>query len=393
MGSVRGEMDEEGVPQGLNQSHLSGISNLKASKALNKGRHYIPTLDGWRALSICAVMLYHLPALMVGHHSLRIIQEQGQLGVTVFFVISGLLICSRLLEEERVAGSISLKSFYIRRLFRIQPAAFTYLGTIALLSAASVIPFKSGAWISALLAFRNYYPHYLWDAPGAPYTNHFWSLAVEEHFYLVLPLLLIVTRGRKKRLLVLGLIAMISFVWARIATHFGEFLAHTDASFELLMLPSFLAAVLFLDNRARRFLSGRLLLVLGVICVATIALSARFFHSTLVHTLTFLLIMVLVFGTSLHPAFFFSRFLETRALHFIGRISYSLYLWQQLFCIQHNLSFAAPWLARCQNPHFAWIMAFGMALMSYYFIEKPFIRWGHKLTPAPKVRERAVQVA
>src|SRR6202012_4015158 len=104
----------------------------------------------------------------------------------LFFAISGLLICSRLLEEESKAGHISVSAFYIRRFFRILPAAAFYLLVIAVLAVVRVIPVFPLDWLASLFFFRNYLMlrQYLNHSPlSLPwYTGDFWSLSMEEHF-------------------------------------------------------------------------------------------------------------------------------------------------------------------------------------------------------------------
>src|SRR5215469_16278217 len=96
-------------------------------------RGYLPTLDGWRAIAVVFVILYHDSVYTLGPVSTAWFQSHGLYGVDIFFGISGLLICSRLLEEEELPGAISLQDFYIRRAFRILPPAYIYLFSIALL--------------------------------------------------------------------------------------------------------------------------------------------------------------------------------------------------------------------------------------------------------------------
>ena len=104
---------------------------------------YIPALDGWRALSIGLVILHHSQvrcSIPVLAPLLQSLSRAGEVGVELFFSISGLLICSRLLDEESRSGAISVKNFYLRRFFRILPAACFYLITLALLAAFHLIP-------------------------------------------------------------------------------------------------------------------------------------------------------------------------------------------------------------------------------------------------------------
>lgn len=173
---------------------------------------YIPTLDGWRALAILGVIVAHgsdaifCPA---GIHPSRLffdLTRHGSLGVDIFFGISGLLICGRLLEEEEQLGKISLASFYIRRTFRILPPALTYLATIAVLAALGSIVVRPWEWLSCVFFFRNYVyaGQFFW------YTAQFWSLAVEEHFYLVFPAILLLCGSRRARWVVVALALLVA---------------------------------------------------------------------------------------------------------------------------------------------------------------------------------------
>lgn len=156
--------------------------------------NYLPTLDGWRTIAVGAVICNHL--LLWNGHKLDP-RGLGTLGVDLFFAISGLLITYRMLEEHDRTGEVSLRSFYIRRAFRILPAALLFLAVVSVLSAIGILPITPMEIISSLLFFRNYYA----DAtPLTWYTVHYWSLSVEEHFYLLWPALLVglgITRARR----------------------------------------------------------------------------------------------------------------------------------------------------------------------------------------------------
>ena len=161
---------------------------------------YLPTLDGWRAIAILAVILDHIVTwqFRYAHPTLFKFTRTGPNGVSLFFAISGFLICSRLLEEENATGKISLRGFYIRRASRIVPAALTYLLVIGLLGFAGYILVSPWDWWSSVLFFRNYLPPDMISRGWGGYTMHYWSLAVEEHFYLLWPgLLVFVGRGAR----------------------------------------------------------------------------------------------------------------------------------------------------------------------------------------------------
>jgi peptidoglycan/LPS O-acetylase OafA/YrhL len=103
---------------------------------------YIPTLDGWRAIAITCILFAHSRTGVVpwlGQRVSSFLSDQGHHGVDLFFAISGLLICSRLLDEEKKFGHISLRGFYVRRAFRILPPALLFLAVIAFLSLIGLI--------------------------------------------------------------------------------------------------------------------------------------------------------------------------------------------------------------------------------------------------------------
>jgi peptidoglycan/LPS O-acetylase OafA/YrhL len=210
-------------------------------------RGYLPTLDGWRAVAIGIVLLTHDRIYSLGTFSTQAIHSgHGPGGVELFFSISGLLIGSRLLEEERLNGTISLKNFYLRRCFRIQPAAWVYLSFIALLMGVGVLVNAFEGIGYSLLMVRNYFP--LHFSPRFWYTDHFWSLSVEEHFYLFLPFFLHIVR-RRRVVVLLGLVLLL-LGWNRIvgmypALQFGwELIFRTDFAVKGLLLSSAVAVAL-----------------------------------------------------------------------------------------------------------------------------------------------------
>jgi peptidoglycan/LPS O-acetylase OafA/YrhL len=329
------------------------------------------------------VIWYH--GAVTSIRPLQSLQEFGEEGVYLFFAISGILICSRLLEEQRAHGSISLKGFYIRRLCRIQPAAIVYLLFLVVLAALGVLHIGRGALISSLLSYRNLYP-----TVGANiladdrFTFHFWSLAVEEHFYLFLPALMVV--ARRKLVAVLGLVTALSLVWPPIV-HRVRFLQspelgwRTDVAVQSLLVPAFLAVLLTIPSFRRRLtqISSRgflIFLLIGLLLVTQIFLKSYF----TVQICCFGFPMMLI-STVLHPENWFGRFLETKVLTTLGRMSYSLYLWQQIFISNaDSLSVAGP-LGYLREWPWNLVSLMFCATGSYFLIEKPFIRLGHRLAP------------
>ncbi len=138
----------------------------------------IPSLDGLRAISITLVLLSHL--VKWKHVSLARAETYGQLGVNIFFVLSGYLITNLLLREYERTSTISLREFYIRRAFRIFPAAFVFLAVVIPLYWSSQM-----RWYRISAACRLSTREY--GSFAAVEFRNLWSLSMEEHFYLLWP--------------------------------------------------------------------------------------------------------------------------------------------------------------------------------------------------------------
>jgi peptidoglycan/LPS O-acetylase OafA/YrhL len=322
-----------------------------------------------------------------------VIHQFGDLGVDLFFAISGVLICSRLLEEERVTGAISLKGFYIRRVFRICPPAWLYLVVYLLLSLFHLLPVDVGGVLASFLMVRNFWVGVAGDVPRTWYTIHFWSLSVEEHFYLLLPSLLIFVKRR--RALLLAVLSAFVMIWVLLVTHYTALqgqgiVLRTDMRIHALLIPAMFAVLLTRQ-------SVRALVVRWLhpwVAILLFAVAFIFFTQTHVHLLSLATMFVipvgfplLVISTMLHPKSIGCRILEWWPLRFVGHISYSLYLWQQMFFAGGRAPASWP-LSVLQVFPLNYLAAFACATASYYLIEKPLIRVGHRLAhPATPGRE------
>ena len=343
---------------------------------------YIKTLDGWRTIAVFAVCFYHIRYVQLGNVNLSRLQDFGDRGVQLFFAISGILICSRLLEEQRLHGRISLAGFYTRRLFRIQPAAWSFLAVAVFLSFVGLIHLSFAPTVSALLSYRNFYSALNLKALlDDRYTVHFWSLSVEEHFYLLLPFLLVI--ARKRLLPVLAALSAIFFVWPPIAHKLGLTATElaqqrTDLALRDLLVPALLA-VLMTREKFRTWMTRITrhgVLLCGVI--AAILVSELLLGSHLTSVVTCIGFPMMVLSTMLHPEQLVGCLLETKPFRFFGCISYSIYLWQQLFLLRMREDSALHFL---QNGPWNLIATLICALLSYYLIERPMIRIGHRLAP------------
>jgi peptidoglycan/LPS O-acetylase OafA/YrhL len=347
----------------------------------NRRFAYLPSLDGWRAVAILSVILYHSNLHRAGIFSTWLAWRFGYRGVDVFFAISGLLITSKLLEEEQRSGRISLPNFYLRRAFRILPPALLYLFIIAGLDKLRLIYIYAGEWFASLFFYRNYTSlFHIERALQLPwFTTHFWSLSIEEHFYFLLPSLLLFTRG-KARIFTLGVISLCVIAHRQLElTHRSWFTIqfHTDVRLDALMIPALFAVLSRSEVYGERFNSFIRKWHFAFI------LACLFFvwwaeGSGLQQTAIGFVMPGVVLGTVLKPKSLVTQILEWSPLRWIGRISYSLYLWQELFFTQRFLE-RRP-LGHLQAWPLNLVLTFLVAACSYYGVERPLVRLGHRLT-------------
>jgi peptidoglycan/LPS O-acetylase OafA/YrhL len=361
----------------------------KPSKAVGH-RHsggYLPTLDGWRAVAILLVLACHSGdqtlALLSGlgarfplNDPVRaywLKEHLGDWGVHIFFTLSGYLITSRLVREAS-RGRVSLKEFYTRRVFRIQPAALTYLTVVGALALSGKLDVLPGAWLSALLCYANLHHHWSWS------TGHFWTLAIEEQFYLAWPLLFVML-GERRRLLGAVALTLAFSVWRAMAFKFqiamtADWSVRTDMQAEYLMWGC--AFALWKANAGDSALITRLTRPLPLaLALGLMTLSGLVSAGAVLRTAGAGATGLVLMATSTRPETWLGRLLELRPVAWLGRISYSLYLWQQLFFAWDG--FRSPSLGRLQSLPWNIAAALACALASYKFIEQPLIRVGHRM--------------
>ena len=333
----------------------------------------IPTLDGWRAAAILCVLWHHTMMSFYADEDAYYLTlaRLGAFGVDVFFGLSGLLITGLLLRQWRESGAVSLKAFYTRRVFRIFPVYFLFLGVVA----AVGLMHGTGEFTSCLLFFRNYHPNgWQWRN-----TDHLWSLSVEEHFYLIWPGLLVVCGMRRARTAA-AWIAMGVGLWRMVEPQLDLHLfpgvsphLRTDLRLDALLWGAVTAFTLD-DAKTREKLRAQLGFLPWAGMVA-VALFAIVYYSNLTSMFLAVLIPMILAGTLLHPEWTISRLLDCAPIAWIGRISYSLYIWQQLFLVP-------GW----EHPSHSWTLwplnlacAFIVACASYYLVETPLLRVGGRL--------------
>lgn len=317
------------------------FSRPRADAGTHAGHRYSPALDGIRALSIIAILLYHGEVAFT---------PGGFLGVDIFFVLSGYLITSLLLLEHDRTSTLHLKNFWIRRARRLLPALVVMVGSVLVLfpmlgvrwppgtrgDAASVLFYVSNWWF---LAQGDSYAQAFEDP--SPF-QHTWSLAIEEQWYVLLPLVLVVLfRSRLGRralgwLLAAGALASALVMAVVQSTSNGSRAYYgTDTRIQGLLVGAVLACLLA-SGVGRRLLGGRIVALLGwaalaallVAFVVTAQADPRMYRGGFlaVSVVTALLIAAVV-GAQRDSWLSPGRLLSWQPLVVIGVLSYGLYLW------------------------------------------------------------------
>jgi len=337
---------------------------------MSSGSNYIPTLDGWRALAIALVLVQH--SLISIGKDVPVLNRLGPHGVGIFFVLSGYLITTRLLQEN-----LDLGRFYFRRAFRILPLVILYLSVLFLLHHR--LPVSTGELLATLFFFRNFTLASVMPSNAAGwYTLHFWSLALEEQFYLLWPWLLLAMSSRKARLLALSGAAAVA-LWRMLC---GPLAVHIyDQSSAWYMRPEFhadglligcaLALWLTNENVAHRLVKTRCLFSISACMWMALVIATPEFPSLLESVAA----AGMIAGTMLQPARKPAPLLESAPFRAIGRISYGLYVWQQLFLVP--LAAGRP-LGALQSFPLNLIIIFAVAFASYHLFERPLLNFAHR---------------
>ncbi len=365
----------------------------RPASAKSKSRsRYVPALDGLRCLAVVAVIAYHM------HFDWA---PGGLLGVTMFFVLSGYLITGLLLKEYKETRTISLSNFWLRRVRRIIPAiVFAVLGTAilcAIFDQALLTKMRPDV-LPTLFFFNNWWQIFhnvsYFDALGEPSPLlPCWSLSIEEQFYLIWPvaLLILLKIGVSRKVIRNGTLVLAALSALEMALLFNPHVDPsriyygTDTRAFSLLIGSFLAFVWpyqRLTERAGEAMStgGRLAFnlvgvaaVVGLfVMVATTNGFQPFIYQgglVICSVLTALAIAVMV-----HPISWIGKIFAFKPFVFIGKISYSMYLWHYpviLLMTPNNIQGTLPlWLCGLQ-----FLVIVGLSTLSYYVVENP-IRHG-----------------
>ena len=325
----------------------------RAERIEGRGARRILYLDGWRGISLICVLIGHF----VGLRDLNI----GPLGVDLFFVLSG-----RLMAEILFVERFPLKRFYARRFSRIYPALLAFVLIIFLVLLKSPLMFKAPFVATCLTFTYNYVAavgHHRTDA-----IDHIWSLCVEEHAYLLLGLVALLSRVRRLPvILIIGALAAASMVDGVVSSLLGQdwFDAYwrTDAHVASVLVS---AALYLAIRRMAGLESSAVGPWLAPLCAAMgVAFYGAAFRYPLSYTAGSTLLAVAVCTLDVAPAWMRSL-LSNRFLTWVGVLSYSIYLWQQPFAAALSLE---PRTLGRTLALLAGAIAAGAA--SFYLLEQP----------------------
>ena len=361
----------------------------------NNKSKYLPSIDSLRALAVLAVIIYHVDVNYL---------PGGFLGVDLFFVLSGYLISSLIIKEFRKTGTVNLYNFYIRRARRLLPAVYFMItvGLVVMVLFNEVLLRKSH--LDAIFGYIYssnwwYIFHKLdyFDSFGAqsPF-KHLWSLAIEEQFYMIFPLLFLLVNGKKKSkdgtyklnknflYVVLGLIlvSLIAHILLFDINNISRIYFGTDTrTFSLLV--GVVGAILYPMERLHSKVTPQQNMIYSILSLVSIAglITVMIYtseYNTWLYKGGFLLVAILgliVIISSGKQHTLMSKLLSFKPIVFIGKISYSLYLWH--FPV---LVLTTP-VSEIGNPNIFFVilrivLTFAVAIVSYVFVETPIRKLG-----------------
>jgi peptidoglycan/LPS O-acetylase OafA/YrhL len=334
-------------------------------------------LDGWRAISVLLVIVDHIllsqhRGLVSGHPALQeVVRYLGILGVDIFFVISGFVIFRLLISEEARSGTVSLKAFYYRRIFRILPPFYVYLTVAFLLFCLGFVHESRTGFVSGALFLQD-----LHLVSSGWFTGHAWSLAVEEQFYLLFPVLWVLTPKRFKNQVFL-VIFFASAAWNLSLVYTGwdsRVSGVTRAGFVCISCGVLLAIY---EARARSISKSVPAFVVAIVGLTLVMhpVSSQTWQAAIYESFFTPPAIGLLLLFSLARGKWLRGFLCSKPVQAVGLTSYGIYLWQELF--------TAPKVDYSGSGKIIPMLLPLLLLVipaSYFLVEKPAIRFGKSLS-------------
>lgn len=336
-------------------------------------KSYKPYLDGLRGLSILIVAISH------GGFG-KIIP--GGFGLTIFFFISGYLITSLLLKEKENTGSIHMPNFYMRRLWRLLPALVVYIVVVSVVSLIMNEKLHISEALSAVFYYSNYYKLFIHYTPmGGVYSPYdvLWSLAVEEHFYLFFAPLVAFVKNKRTMLIAVVSMLVIPVLVRALVTQFtsvdfsDEYTYRaTESRMDSIAYGCLLAMV---GHKSFFKLDSRWVFLIGCAgIVASLLFRNEYFRQVFRYTLQGLC-LYLVFGEIIYAEKLqiVRSALSGKFIVFIGKLSYSIYLYHWLALILVMIAFGGVLMTPVWQSAY-WGLTMALSIASYFVVERPTLK-------------------
>jgi peptidoglycan/LPS O-acetylase OafA/YrhL len=355
----------------------------------------IEGLDGLRAVAVMTVLVSHIFIAAPGvlqYSFFRTFARGGFLGVNIFFVMSGFLITSRLLQDKETGGQINLRKFYAHRALRIFPAVTVFLAAHYFYAVKNDFPLSGTAaneFAMTKATFLQYANYAVYKNPMTQFIDNvsLWSLSIEGQFYIAVPIVVFVLfRKNRSNYLPVGIIVLSIGILAIqrgiVYNDLGWFATYirTDTRIESLII-GMLGAVLMMKTNVVKPTFLRYASFPAVIVVVVIVLYGRadgsfmwFGGMTLFDVACLVIVLALA-----HQAFFASRILCWKPIAWVGVISYGLYIWQ--IPVFRIIQRHGEKLSNIERLVLAMSATFLLSALSWYLIERPAMRsqWGQRL--------------
>jgi peptidoglycan/LPS O-acetylase OafA/YrhL len=340
----------------------------------------IPSLTGLRALAIILVVLSHIPYAPNCPFFIQLCYKYlilGSTGVQLFFIISGFLITGLLLKEQAEKGSVNFRNFYQRRAIRILPAYFSYLAIILILKSVQIAKANNNDVLAAASFLSN-----VFNVGKSWLVAHSWTVSAEMQFYLLWPLAFVFLPSKYVYLFAVVIIYDLLYLQLRGIPYLFVFNYFFMPAFPIIF-GAMLSVALY-----KNWLTGIHNILMHPVFGWTIVLAMIMYLPRVYGPLRYvkvsydgilqelLLTLFLYYAVHSSATSFIYRILNNRIAVYIGLMSYSIYLWQQIFFAPlYNYSVYPVWTVFPLNV----ILALATASLSYNFIEKPFLRLKAKL--------------
>lgn len=359
-----------------------------------RGRVYFPNLDGLRFIAALLVIIHHVEQLksMYGipnHWGSAFVQIIGEQGVVLFFVLSGFLITYLLMEEEKTAGTIRVRDFYLRRVLRIWPLYF-FIVIISLLILPRIPMFVLPGYdneyvyrhlLKKILLFLFFLPNLVSPLAGiVPYAAQTWSIGTEEQFYLAWP---VVMKHIKKHRIVLMLLIIFGYIFVARAlyssrTDFLPFKGYINTfwlvfNIDCMAIGGFFAILLHSKHKFLKYFNNNFVFYASLIIVSyMLSKGVNIQHIYKESYALFFGLLILNFASN--PNIHIK--LETGFLKYLGKISYGLYMYHPIgivlaLAILRSTGILTDYVIYPLSLAFA----IGIAALSYEYFESFFLRF------------------